>query len=287
MAVTNTFLAPDGLRLAYRRSGTGHPLLCLPGGPGRNPDYLGDLGGLGAGRELIVLEPRGVGSSQPPADPGGYRVDRMVDDIEALREHLALDQIALLGHSAGGELAIQYAARYPDRIASLVLLTPAMASLGLDDPPEEEFRALLERRSGEPWYADALAAVDAMEAGDHSPETRLRFQPFLYGRWDAVARAHAAAAERNPEAAAGYYAEGGFDPPATRDQLTKLAAPVLLYAGELDNSPSAGLSAVAVPLFPAGQLAVQPGAGHFPWLDDPGWFTRAVTGFLDPGTLQG
>jgi proline iminopeptidase len=34
-------------------------------------------------------------------------------------------------------------------------------------------------------------------------------------------------------------------------------------------------------LFPAAQLVVQPGAGHYPWLDDASWFVRAVTAFLD------
>ena len=34
-------------------------------------------------------------------------------------------------------------------------------------------------------------------------------------------------------------------------------------------------------LFPRAKLVVQPGAGHYPWLDDGGWFTAAVAGFLD------
>jgi pimeloyl-ACP methyl ester carboxylesterase len=36
-------------------------------------------------------------------------------------------------------------------------------------------------------------------------------------------------------------------------------------------------------LFPAAQLVVQPGAGHYPWLDDPDWFVPAVAAFLDDG----
>jgi pimeloyl-ACP methyl ester carboxylesterase len=79
--------------------------------PGRNPAYLGDLGGVGklAGRELVFLELRGTGASAVPADPATYRCDRMTGDVEALRAHLGLDQMDLLGHSAGGDLA-QFAA---------------------------------------------------------------------------------------------------------------------------------------------------------------------------------
>ena len=58
---------------------------------------------------------------------------------------------------------------------------------------------------------------------------------------------------------------------------------MLVYAGEVDAAAPPGLLArVAGPagLFPGWELAVQPGAGHFPWLDDPGWFTAALTAFL-------
>jgi hypothetical protein len=56
------FTSYDGTKLAFRRAGTGRPLVCLPGGPGRTPDYLGDLGGLGAWRELILPDTRAPGN---------------------------------------------------------------------------------------------------------------------------------------------------------------------------------------------------------------------------------
>jgi pimeloyl-ACP methyl ester carboxylesterase len=58
-----------------------------------------------------------------------------------------------------------------------------------------------------------------------------------------------------------------------------VTAPVLVYAGELDLTPTPRLAELAA-LFPRGQLVVQPGAGHFPWLDDPAWFVGAVARFL-------
>lgn len=48
----------------------------------------------------------------------------------------------------------------------------------------------------------------------------------------------------------------------------------------MDLSPTPELAAKAAALFPAGDVAVQPAAGHFPWIDDPAWFTTAVAGFL-------
>lgn len=283
--MTHSFTSYDGTRLAYRRTGEGSPLVCLPGGPGRDADYLGDLGGLGprAGRELVILEPRGTGASAVPDDPATYRCDRMVADVEALRAHLGLAQADLLAHSAGADLAVLYAARYPGRISRLILVTPGLSAVGLS-VSDEEFFATMDLRSAEPWFADAKAAVDALFAGDESAETRRRYLPFLYGRWDEAARAHAARdrEQRSPAAAAGYYAEGAFDPEQTRAQLAKLTAPVLILAAEFDLKPTPRVAAQAAALFPSGQLTVQPAAAHFAWVNDPATFTAALATFLAP-----
>ncbi|WP_435886327.1 alpha/beta fold hydrolase [Streptomyces bacillaris] len=100
-----TLSAYGTTRLAYHLVGEGEPLICLPGGPMRASTYLGELGGLGAARQLVLLDLRGTGDSAEPGDPATYRCDRLVDDVEALREHLGLHRIDLLAHSAGVNLA--------------------------------------------------------------------------------------------------------------------------------------------------------------------------------------
>jgi pimeloyl-ACP methyl ester carboxylesterase len=275
------FTSYDGTKLAFRRAGSGRPLVCLPGGPGRTPDYLGDLGGLGAWRELILPDTRGTGDSAVPADPSTYRCDRLARDVEALRAELGLERLDLLGHSAGGSLALVYASVYPERIGRLVLLSPGMGPLGLDVTDAQQ-QAAMRRRSGEPWYQEAQAAVQAAEAGDASAETRLGYMPFFYGRWDDAARAHALVgfSERARAVQAGFHAAGAFDPPAVRAGLARITAPVMMYVGQTEIGPTPDVAAEAVGLFPGWELTVQPGAGHYPWLDDPAWFTARLLAFL-------
>jgi proline iminopeptidase len=80
--------------------------------------YLGELGGLSAHRQLIMMGPRGSGQSATPEDAASYRCDRLVDDVEALREHLDLDPLDLLSHSAGTNLAALYVGRHPEQVRS-------------------------------------------------------------------------------------------------------------------------------------------------------------------------
>ncbi len=276
-----TFAAFDGTTLACHRSGTGDPLVCLPGGPMQASGYLGDLGGLTARRELLRLDLRGTGDSATPPDPATYRCDRLVDDVEALRGHLGLDRIDLLGHSAGGSLAVRYAARHPERVGRLVLVCPSPRPVGVEIADEDR-RAVAEPRRGEPWFPAAFAAFERIWAGDFSDADFAAITPFSHGRWDADRQAFAARAadQINADAAAVYYSPGAVDPAATRGALTRLTAPVLLVAGEYDVGLPPACAATYAGMFPAAELVVQPGGGHFPWLDDPAWFTRALAAFL-------
>ncbi|MFJ8632091.1 alpha/beta fold hydrolase [Streptomyces sp. NPDC093568] len=275
-----TFSASDGTEIAYHLRGEGAPLVVLPGGPMRASAYLGDLGGLSAHRQLVLLDLRGTGDSAVPSDPATYRCDHLVDDVEILRAHMGLDHMDVLGHSAGASLAMLYAARYPQRVARLALVTAIPWALGMPATAEDRRAAALLRK-GEPWFAETFPAFDAWLAGgsDFDPA----FAPFFYGRWDDAAKEHDARGddETNDEAADLYHSDGAYDPPATRAELSRFAAPVLVLAGELDGGPTPELARRTADVFPDTEVAVQPAAGHYPWLDDPEWFVRRVLAFLD------
>ncbi|MDO0917562.1 alpha/beta hydrolase [Streptomyces sp. DT2A-34] len=280
------FTATDGTEIAYHLRGESEPLVVLPGGPMRASAYLGDLGGLAAHRQLVLLDLRGTGNSAVPADPATYRCDHLVDDVEVLRAHMGLAHMDVLGHSAGGSLAMLYAARYPERVSRLALVTANPWALGMPATAEDRLAAA-RLREGEPWFAEAFPAYQASLAG--AGEFDPVFAPFFYGRWDGAAKEHDARGddEFNDEAAGIYGSEGAYDPPATRSALSRLAAPVLVLAGELDVAPGPELAHRTADVFPNAEVAVEPGAGHHPWLDDAEWFVRRVVTFLDGGAPGG
>ncbi|MGW3915656.1 alpha/beta fold hydrolase [Streptomyces sp. NPDC005070] len=276
-----TFIAPDGTRLAYHTRGEGEPLLCLPGGPMRASAYLGDLGGLTRHRRLYVLDLRGTGDSELPADPATYRCDRQVADVEAFRAHLGLDKVDLLAHSAGCDLALLWAVRHPGHVRTLTMVTGRARALGIDFTPghRAESAAL---RTAEPWFEGAHDAYTRLWTGTATDADMDAAVPFFYGRWDAAAKAHAAgdADQCNEEAAERYAGSGAFRPDEARAVVAAWDARVLFVAGELDSGPLPRVAAAVAELFSRAELAVVPGAAHYPWLDDRKVFRETITEFL-------
>jgi pimeloyl-ACP methyl ester carboxylesterase len=285
MATTRTFIAPDGTELAYDVKGGPldgrDPLICIPGGALREPIYLGDLGGLAQRRPLVILNLRGTGRSARPRDPETYRADRMIGDVEALRKHLGYQRIDLAAHSAGGTLALLYAAAHPERISSLTLITPSLRPLGLGPTDEHRTEARALRRH-EPWYEEAIAARQRIEQDEDAAtdEDWLLLARFYYGRWDEDVAAYETASNGqflNEEASSIYASPEALDPERTKAGLAKLGAPVLILAGEYDAIPLPRIAALGANYFPRGRLLIQQNAGHFPWIDDPAAFVRLVT----------
>jgi pimeloyl-ACP methyl ester carboxylesterase len=271
----------DGTLLAYRLVGHGPMLVCVAGGPARDSAYFGDLGGLSAHRTLVFLDNRGSGLSGDTlevSDVDSYRADRLVLDVEALRAHLGLETMDLLGHSAGAQVAALYAAAHPQRLSSLSLVCGGQRVVGIDF--EDGFDQAIESRVDEAWYQAAREALDEWFAiGREAPaDLKLKAAPFFYGRpWNSIGEAHAAtdsAQRRNPLA----YKHFPFDPDTTsmRSALSRVTAPVLVYAGEVDPSPRPEEAQQLAAVFPNARTVVQPDAGHFPWLDNPSFFVQAL-----------
>lgn len=276
--MAQTFIASDGQRLGYHLRGTGEPLLCLPGGPGRAATYLSDLGGLAGSRRLVLADPRGSGASRP-AEPQTLTLQRLADDVDELRIHLGLDLPVLLGHSFGARvLALHAQAARPAR--ALVLLTPP--PLVEDALTAAGRRVVLELRRGEPDLADALAAADDIPTA--RPQNRRMLEqmtvPLWYGTWDAVARQHAAGAADEISARTALTLRESVRRTAA-PQLETLDLPILIVAGELDFlSPPAAMHAIHERL-PHSTYAQIEGAGHYPWLDEPALLTKIIVDFLD------
>lgn len=114
-------------RFEYTSRGSGPAtLLVHPGGPGFSFHYLRAILQLADSHlRVILFNPRGVGRSWRPARPSAYTVENQAEDVEAIRRALDIKELHLLGYSAGGFTALEYAHRYPDHLTSLLMCATA------------------------------------------------------------------------------------------------------------------------------------------------------------------
>jgi len=105
-------------------AGDGVPVVLLHSLAGDARQWEAQLAHLRTTRRAVALDWRGHGRS-PAAPDGGWRVEDMAEDVAAAADRLGLERFVLVGHSAGGAVAIAFAGAHPERVAGLLLLDAA------------------------------------------------------------------------------------------------------------------------------------------------------------------
>lgn len=117
----------DAVDIAYETYGTpgsALPVICVNGGPGLSRAYMKmSTMWLEVARHRVVVfyDQRGTGDSRRLAPGAPQTMEAQADDLEALRAHLGLDKVALVGDSFGGWISMAYIAAHPEHVARLVL----------------------------------------------------------------------------------------------------------------------------------------------------------------------
>ena len=123
------YMAVENAELYYREIGQGQTIIILHGGPDFDHTYLlPDLDRLSDSFRLIYYDQRGRGKSADNVQPEDVTIQSDIEDLERLRGYFQLESVAILGHSWGGLLAMEYAIRHPDRVSHLILMNTAPAS---------------------------------------------------------------------------------------------------------------------------------------------------------------
>jgi pimeloyl-ACP methyl ester carboxylesterase len=278
--VIDIFTTPAGLTLSYERRGSGPLLVCHPGGPGCSAAEFRDFAGLDDTFDLLFLSPRGSAGSDAAED---YSLASYAADVEALREHLGVEQFHLLGFSHGGMVAMVYAATYGARVSRLVLAGTLAA---WDEAAQGAMERGIEARRDEPWFEEAQAAIEEEQAGDFSSVDELiantqRQAPLYFHRW-----------EGNERAGRELFSDFAYSEPLhqfntaefprldLRAQLRAITAQTLVVAGEDDMIAGPVCGEAIVRELPDGRLVTIPATGHFLYVEQPEAFRAALTEFL-------
>jgi pimeloyl-ACP methyl ester carboxylesterase len=264
-----SLVTADGRTLAWRELGDGPPLLCHPGGPGCSSAYFGELRVLATQRTLLLLDPRGTGASDRPADPDAYDLEQYAADVDAVRDHVGLERLDMLGHSHGGFVAMTWAGTNPERVGRLVL---ANTTPRFTDTIRQARRERALSHQGQPYYDDAMAAMRAHQEGRYGSDAELlelyrRESPlFLPMGADLTLVGEAMSQAGTNADALRHFNEHVAGKMDFRPRLAGVDAPTLVIGGELDPFGPSAQDEIAAAL-PNATLTIIPGADHFPFLE--------------------
>jgi proline iminopeptidase len=312
-ADTQYWQMPGGYRIAYTRLAPAAgapqrmPVVFAHGGPGgyvhssiiRTLQPLAD-----AGHPVYLYDQRGSGlSDRLPRPKDSSFNDQIADLHEIVDRQLGAERVALVGQSHGARLAAYYAARHPEKVARLVLGSPANLepaqyddqgrpvvesrypipeTLSFRPPDPEQYLRDTEITSMPPKLILAQAAAIAFNVKTVSDAEA-----------DAALNTLAAGFTRNmvcdpenvksEEGGAGLYVRTGAnwfgDVDDPRPQMRRFPNPVLVLQGQCDFVPYAEAYEY-VDLFPDARYQFVPDAGHILWWEQPAAYAGAIAAFL-------
>jgi len=199
---TGQYAEVNGINLYYETHGSGHPLILLHGGLGSS-EMFGPVRPLLAERhQVVAVDLQGHGRTADIDRPIDVRL--MADDIAALSDHLGLDRPDLVGYSLGGGVALHTAAKYPNKVRRLVVVSAnvrrdaippemlaqqgqvnaAAAEFMKDTPMYQLYQRVAPRPEDFPRLLDKIGASMAKDF-DYSEEVRGLRMPTLIVAADA------------------------------------------------------------------------------------------------------
>lgn len=258
-------------------SGTATPLVVVNGGPGFDHTYLHVSGAwetLAKNRRVVLYDQRGTGQSSKVAKDVTYTLADQIDDLGALRAHLGLERMDLLGHSWGGFLVMAYAARHPDRIAHLMIVDSAAPvfkdTIFLFDQvfPEGAER----QRAGA--FSEEMGDKAAIEANLREYFSMLFCSKEKRDAFLAAVPASVYKKEVN-EAVSRDISRFDLNP-----EIRKFRFPTLVLTGRFDMNVAPLIAWKIHQAIPASRFAVFEHSGHLPFFEEPEAFVRTVEDFL-------
>ena len=318
-ADTRYWQMQGGYRIAYtkREPAPGVParlpVVFVHGGPGGyvHTSVIDALQPLAAaGHTVYFYDQHGSGLSDRLRRPKDSGFNDQIDDLaEIVETHLGADRVHLIGHSHGARIAAHHAARFPERVARLVLSSPGNLEPALQDdagratvesrypiPPGLEFRApdaeqyrrdtALSAMPPKVILAQAIAlAFNRKTAADSEEDAALDTLAARFTR-NMVCDPGRVQAE---EGGAGLYVRTGAnwfgDVADPRPAMRRFRGHVLVLQGQCDFMSYADAYEY-VDTFPRARYRFVTGAGHILWWERAEVYAQAITDFLAEDRLE-
>ena len=259
--------------------GHGYPLLLMHGGPSLDHVTLLALQPLADQFTLIFYDHRCNGRSVGP-HVTSMTLENLTADADALRQALGFEQWAVLGQSFGGNVALEYALRYPQSLTRLILMDTGGDQWWVNHNAPD----LLAKRG---YSASAVQAARRFYSGQLTPDeylpTILKFGKAYYDRDSLLALAKDMISghmpKMQPEALIFGYGQA-LNGWTVMDRLDEIHVPTLVLAGRHDFLFPPEHQAILADRLPNARLEIIERAGHNPQIERPAEAIEAIRRFM-------
>ena len=256
----------NDVNLYYEVHGSGEPVLLIPGLGSDAGTWTTFLPDLNNGYKTILLENRGSARSSKP--DGAYTTQTMAQDSVALLDHLGIERVHLIGKSMGGMIAQVLAARYPERVQSLVLACTLMRHDSYGEELLEMGRTLAQKAGLFETYRLSFLL-------SYSKEYCMRNRARLEEARKLLAEIG------SDELLQGYLGQSiACETHDSREIAKQIKAPTLVIAGKEDTITTPEQSHDLNAAIPNAELVVFPRGKHGFWREFPEEVNAIVLNFL-------
>lgn len=254
------------VQLSYEVHGQGEPLALLNGIMMSTAGWSFQLPDLAQQHQVLLHDMRGQGASDKPET--AYTFEQHVEDFRALLDHLGITRVHVVGVSYGAEVAMHFALRYPERVASLVLGAATSEVSPLLRAWMAAWRVAAETRDGYRFMKLFLPSI-------YGPDFVARREEWLERR-----------AQQFRERADEAWFQGferllaNFLTLDLTERLAAIRVPTLVLAGQDDVLKPVAMSRLIAARIPGAELVIVPDSGHvIPW-EQAEVFNQLVLGFV-------
>ncbi len=253
----------------YTDEGTGEPILILNGIMMSVKSWEPFMNSLAAGNRIIRLDFFDQGQSER-LDGESYTLDIQVDLIEALLDQLGLDVVNIVGISYGGEVALLYASKFPNKVRRLILFnTSAYTSPWLKEIGWQ-WNAIGKNRDGKVYYRATIPVIYSPSFYEKKLDWMKKRESYLIPIFSNPEFLDQM--ERLTDSAESY---------DVREDLDKITCPTLIIAADEDYlTPIANQKYLQEKIRHA-ELVILPGVGHASMYERPLLFVTMVIGFVN------
>ncbi|NVJ46562.1 MAG: alpha/beta fold hydrolase [Cytophagia bacterium] len=281
--VKEGFMTINESEVYYKTMGEGEPLLVIHGGPVLDHSYfLPHLESLAKDYELIFYDQRASGRSSVEIDSATMNLTGFVEDIEQIRQKLGYDRLNVFGHSWGGLIAMKYAIAHDEKVNHLILSNSMAPSAA--DWQAENLEAAKNINEEDQRRLDVIVSSGLLRSAEPVPYIKemmmLSFKSQMFdGKNIEKLNLYIPEDFQQRSAVFGLLGPdlGAYDLYA---DLSKVKSPTLILFGQSEAAVEMHAQKMTSSL-PNGKLEVIEKSGHFPFIENPIAFDRALKSFLD------